>query len=89
LALEPRRCQKSLPIRLRRRVIACIPGLDSRNLDYLLLIPFCLARQARRDVAPKEAPAIRVTDRLRAARRHARLESLPAYETNRFAPPPG
>jgi len=36
-----------LPIRLRRPVIACIPGLDSWNLNNLVLIPFCLAREAR------------------------------------------
>jgi hypothetical protein len=36
-----------LPIRLGRPVIACIPGLDSKNLNYLDLIPFCLSRAAR------------------------------------------
>ena len=36
-----------MPIRLRRPVIACIPSLDSRNLNYLGLIPCRLARATR------------------------------------------
>src|SRR5216684_267394 len=39
-AREPHLCRKSLPIRLRRPVIACFPDPESRNLNHLVLIPF-------------------------------------------------
>jgi hypothetical protein len=32
----------------------CFPGLESRDLNYLALIPFCLARAG---ASPREAPA--------------------------------
>jgi hypothetical protein len=46
-SLEPRCCRKSLPIRLRRPVITCFLGLESRNLNDLVLISFFLARETR------------------------------------------
>jgi hypothetical protein len=83
-AVEPRRCRKSLPIRLRRPVIACIPGLDSRNLNYLGLIPFRLARATRAGASPKEAPATQGAGRAASNRRR---DKAPGRRENAFRGP--
>src|SRR5712691_8137085 len=54
-AREPHLCRKSLPIRLRRPVIACFPDPEPRNLNYLVLIPFRLARARRKGRFAKES----------------------------------
>jgi hypothetical protein len=46
LSSEPCRCRTSLPTRLLPPVIACFPSMESRNLDDLILISLCLAREA-------------------------------------------
>jgi hypothetical protein len=43
-AREPRRCRKLLPTRLRCPIVRCFRGLESRNLNDLVLIPLCLIR---------------------------------------------
>jgi hypothetical protein len=37
----------------------CFPKPESNNLEHLILIPFCLARETREDASPREAPATR------------------------------
>jgi hypothetical protein len=63
LVLEPRRCRKSLSIRLRLPVITCFLGLESKNLRHLDLIPSRPAGATRTGGSPREAQAIRAGDR--------------------------
>ena len=46
LVPEPHRCRKYVPIRPIRPVISCFADPESSNLNRLILIPFCLARDA-------------------------------------------
>jgi len=59
--------------------------------DLRQVLATVLAAVARGDIAPAEAAHIaeRAEARLRAARRHARLERRPAYETGRVRTPRG
>jgi hypothetical protein len=52
-----------LPTRLRLPVIACYLKLESRNLNDLALIRFCLARATGAGGLRREAPAIRAGGR--------------------------
>ena len=38
---------RKFPIRFRRAAICCFPESELRNLNYLVLIPFCLVRAMR------------------------------------------
>src|SRR5215831_20227043 len=58
-ALEPHRCRKSLPTRLRHPVITCFPGLEFWNFNDLVLIRVSLVHATRAGASPREIPATR------------------------------
>ena len=53
--MERRRCRKSLPIRLIRPAPSCFLKAESRKLKRLVLILFCLARDARERFAKRNS----------------------------------
>src|SRR6516165_6178316 len=62
---DPRRCRTLPPIRLIRP--ACFLLLESRKINYLVLIPFRLARATHAGGSPREARATREAGRAASA----------------------
>jgi hypothetical protein len=57
LVPEPRRCRRYLRIRPIVPVISCFPDLESRNLNWLILIPHGIACATRARFAEARRPA--------------------------------
>src|SRR5580704_11875676 len=53
LVPEPRRCRKYLRIRPILPVISCFPDPESRNLNWLILIPHGIACTTHAGVSPR------------------------------------